>query len=96
MIVVSRSSTASWMRRETLGVVDPPHRRLQRQADREELLDDRVVEVHRDALAILDQHHVAHARVQPGVVDCDTGGRSQRDHELLVDVGEGVLGDACR
>ena len=90
LIVVSRSSTASCTRSATCRIVEQSQRGLERQPDGEQLLDDRVVEVHGDALAILEQGEVPHAGVQPGVLDGDAGGRGQRDDELLVDVGEHV------
>ena len=61
---------------------------LERHARGEEALDDRVVEVHRDALSVLQQRQLADPGVQPGVLDGHAGRRGERNRELLVDVGE--------
>ncbi len=71
--------------------IEQAKRRLEREPDREELLDDRVVQVHRDALTVLEKHEVPHPRVQPCVLDRDAGCDSECHHELLVDVAERVL-----
>ena len=95
LIVVSRSSIASCTRFRGLGI-EQAKRGLEREPDREELLDDRVVEIHRDALTVLEQGEVPHSGVQPGVVDRDAGRDRESDHELLVDVAERVRPSACR
>ena len=71
--------------------IEQTERRLEREPDREELLDDRVVQIHRDALTVLEQHEVPHPRVQPRVLDRDAGRDSERHDELLVDVAERVV-----
>ncbi len=71
--------------------IENPERGLQGETDREQLLDDRVVEIHCDALAVLEQCEVPHSCVQPSVVDRDTGSGRERDDEFLVDVAERVF-----
>ena len=60
------------------------HGALQRQAGGEEALDDGVVEVGGDALAVLDEREVGEAGVQAGVVDGDGGRRGQGNGQPLV------------
>ena len=69
-----------------------PSRPLQRQAGREQTLDDGVVQITGDALAVLDQRKRLHPGVEPGVLDGDPGRGREADHELLVDVGEHLGG----
>ena len=64
------------------------HRALQARPGGEEPLDDGVVQVAGDALAVLDTRQLGDAGVQPGVLDRDAGGGGEADDELLVDVGE--------
>ena len=73
-----------------------PGRSLQRQAGREQTLDDGVVQIAGDALAVLDQRELLHPGVQPGVLDGDPGRGREADHELLVDVGERPRRSSCR
>ena len=96
--VRSRSSTAASMRVDGRVGVGPhqPGRPLQRQAGGEEALDDGVVQVAGDALAVLDQRELLHPGVEAGVLDGDAGGGGQTDHELLVDVGEHLGRWSCR
>ena len=65
-----------------------PRRSLQRQTDGEESLDDEIVEVTSDPVAIGQERHLGHLLVEASVLDGNTGGDRQRDHQLLVDVGE--------
>ena len=57
---------------------------LQREADRVQRLDDAVVEVLADALALLEHREVLQLLVQAGVVDRDAGMSGERLHEPLV------------
>ena len=92
--VRSRSSTAASMRATaaSASVAHEPSGSLQRQAGGEQPLDDGVVQVAGDALAVLDQGQLLHPGVEPGVLDRDAGGGGEADHELLVDVGEHLGG----
>jgi len=65
-----------------------PDRRFEGEAGGEEPLDDRVVQVGGDPFAVLDQRHVADARVQAGVLDGDPGGAGQGDGQGLVFLAE--------
>ena len=73
-------------------VAHEPSRPLQRQAGREETLDDRVVQITSDALAVFDQRELPHPSVEARVLDGDPGRGRQADDELLVDVGEHLGG----
>ena len=73
-----------------------PNRALQRQARREEALDDRVVQISGDPLAVVDERQGLHRAVQPGVVDRHCGGAGQSDGELLVEFAELVAVDLVR
>jgi hypothetical protein len=53
-----------------------------------QLLDDGVVQIHGDALPILQQHQVTNSGVQACILDGLAGGGGETDGELLVDVGE--------
>jgi hypothetical protein len=63
---------------------------LEGQAGREEALDDRVMEVAGDALAVVDQRQLLDAGVQPGVLDRHAGRGGQPEDQLLVDVRENL------
>ena len=89
-IVTSRSSITWLSRSATTGWVRQLCRRLQREPGREHPLDDVVVEIAGDALALLEQRRRLHVLVQPGVLDRQSGRRGERHDELLVDVGEHV------
>ena len=73
------------------GIGGEAHGRLQCEAGGEQSLDDRVVEVARNALTILDRRQLGDASVEACVLDGRAGGDSEADGELLVDVGERVL-----
>ena len=74
-----------------LGPLDQPEVCLQGEPDREQPLDDRVMQITGDSFAVFEQRQVCDACVQPGVLDRDACGRGERHHHLLVDVGEHVV-----
>ena len=80
---------------DRLGSLDQAGRALERQADGEQALDHRVVQVAGDAVAVLGQRAVAHQRVQPRVLDGDARRDGQGQHELLVVLGELRWRRAC-
>ena len=61
---------------------------LQGQAQSEQPLDDRVVEVPGHAVAVLVDRRPAHPVVEAGVLDGDAGGQRQRPDQCLVVEGE--------
>ena len=63
---------------------------MQAETDRKEALDDRVVQVTGDSLAVLDRRKLGDPGMQAGVLDGDAGCRRQSIRELLVDIGEHV------
>ena len=67
---------------------------LGREHDPEELLRDRVVQLAREAVSLLDDRELAAALVQPRVLDRERGVRGERLDERLVVVGEAAR--ACR
>jgi two-component system response regulator DevR len=69
-----------------------PSRSLQRQAGCEQTLDDGVVQITSDALAVFDQSELLHSVVESGVLNGDPGRGREADHEFLVDVGEHLGG----
>ena len=78
----TRRSTSSGSSRSELGDV------LERQADRVDVLDDAVVEVLADALALVDDRQPLDLLVQAGVLDGDAGVDGERLDEPLVGLGE--------
>ena len=92
LIVRSRSSTAACSRLCRLGLADHPCRSLEGQADREQLLDHGVVEVHRDPVTVLEDGELLQPDVQPGVVDRHAGRAGQRHRQLLVAFAELIGG----
>ena len=89
--VWSRSSTACWSRVGHLLLLGDADRALQAQPGGEEPLDDGVVEVAGDALAVLDEGEVGDPGVEAGVLDGDAGRGGEGDDHLLVDVAEDVV-----
>ena len=73
-------------------VADHPRRPLEGQADREQLLDHGVVEVHRDPVAVLEDGDLLQPGVEPGVVDRHAGRAGERHRELLVAFAEHLGG----
>ena len=69
---------------------------LEREPDRVDVLDDAVVEVLADALALVDDRQPLDLLVQAGVLDGDPGVDGERLDEALIGLGE--LGGArpCR
>ena len=88
--VTSSSSTADSKRSTTGRLRGQTDRALQAQSHGEQTLDDGVVQVPRNAVAILEQREFRDPCVQSGVFDRDTGGRGERHDQLLVDIGERV------
>ncbi len=78
-MVASRSSTACCSRSATSGRSTSREVACSDMPGREQLLDDRVVKVHGDPLAILEQRELADPGVEPGVLDGDASRRRQPD-----------------
>lgn len=71
-----------------LGVLDEREARLQRQPGGEQPLDDGVVKVPGDPLAVGSHGEAADPNVQPGVLHCDPGRTGQGPDQLLVGLRE--------
>ncbi|KFD44678.1 hypothetical protein IU11_00060 [Cellulosimicrobium sp. MM] len=87
-IVSSRSETVSSMRVRAFRVADERLHAHERHGRREEALDDDVVQVARDAVAVLQDADLLRAAVEPRVLDRDARGGGERDHGRLVLRGE--------
>ena len=85
---MSISSTERMIRSIAIGSFVICAAACKRQAGGEQPLDDVVVQIPGDALALVEQPGGASHLVEAGVLDGQPGGRGQADRELLVDIGE--------
>ncbi len=83
-IVTSRSSTAPSMPGADLVVADPAAGPLQLEAGREQPLDDQVVQVPGDPVAVGDQHQLLPVRDGLGTVEGQPGLVGEREQQLAL------------
>ena len=92
-LAAARSSSRRAPRRVAL---EQRRRRLGRERDAEQPLRDRVVQLAREPVALLDDAQLAAALVQARVLDRDRGVRGEQLDQLLVVVGERRRRRPCR
>ena len=77
---------------DRLGPLHQACRPLQRQPDRKQALNHGIVQVPGDPVPVLGRRTITHEPVEAGVLNGDARGHGERDHQLLVVLGELVCG----